>query len=140
MKKAKKTPRKRIEKDGEWFSVRGIPLTRASGTKTEAEFWSFILSALRKATRFWKPAIDKKLEGRRPNQSSNKRLKWESSCECCKKWVPEKDIEIDHIIPCGGLNGPEKLVGWVDHAFVEIEGFQRLCSTCHLKKTLEEKK
>ena len=138
--KTKKAPRKRIQIDGVWYSVRGVPLTRASGTKTEAEFWSFILSALRKATRFWKPAVDKKTEGRRPSQSANKRLKWESLCESCNKWVAEKDIEIDHIVPCGGINGSDKVVGWIDRAFVEINGFQRLCKTCHLKKTNEESK
>jgi len=135
----KKKERSRTFKDGKWWSVRGVELTRASGTKTEAEFWSFILSALRNATRFWKPAMDKKLEGRRLNQSSNKRLKYEYSCEKCKGWFPDKEIEIDHIVPCGGINGITKVVGWISRAFVEMDGFQRLCIKCHHEKTQKEK-
>ena len=135
----KKKQRTVIEKDGKFYSVRGVELTRASHTMTESAFWAHILSALRKATRFWKPAVDKLNEGKRPNMSSNKRLKYEYHCECCNKWFPQKEIELDHIIPCGGINGPDKVAGWIERAFVEIEGFQRLCNTCHNKKTLLER-
>ena len=139
-KKTKKAPRKRKFEMGMWMTQRGVPLTRASNTKTESEFWSFILSALRKATRFWQPATDKKLEGRRPSQSSNKKLKWEFHCEGCGGWFPESEIQLDHIIPIGGLNGPDKVVPWIEKAFVEKDGFQRLCKDkCHAAKTAKER-
>lgn len=128
-----------FKKDGHFYTKRGVELTRAYNTKTEAEFWSFILSALRAATKFWKPKMVKLLDGRRESQSSNKRLKWEFSCESCKGWFPQTEIQIDHIVPCGGINGIDKVVPWIIKAFVEIDGFQRLCLSCHTKKTNEEK-
>ena len=126
---------KRTECEGKFYTVRGVELCRAAGTKTEAQFWAFILSALRNATKYWAPKMEKRNEGRRLNQSDNKRLKWENQCEHCLKWFPEKDIEVDHIVPCGGINGLDKVTGWIERAFVEKEGFQRLCKTCHQTKT-----
>ena len=139
----KKKVRKVIEKDGKFYTPRGVELTRASHTKTEAEFSAYILSALRKATKFWKPKMDKLHEGRRPSQNINKRLKWENNCERCGGWFPESSIEVDHIVPCGGISGIDwldKIKPWVIKAFVEVDGFQRLCLWCHLRKTSEEKK
>ena len=138
-KKPKKAKRLPIEKDGKFYTVRGVELSRNDHTMTEAQFWAFILSALRKATKFWKPKLRKLHEGRRPSQSDNKRLKWENSCELCLSWVPESQIEIDHINPCLGINGIDKVCGWIERAFVEIEGFQRLCKDCHQLKTNSEK-
>lgn len=144
LKMPKKNPHGRVEIEGKWYRVKkngkpGAQLARAANTMTEAEYWATILSALRRATKFWAPKMLKLMEGKRANKSSNKRLKWEFSCEVCKKWHPQSNIEIDHIIPCGGLNGIDKVVPWITRAFVEIEGFQRLCKSCHTKKTKEEK-
>ncbi len=142
-KKGKRKPPRKAEQIGDkWYTSRGVELTRAHHTKTEAEFSSFILSALRSATRYWKPKMVKLEEGRRPNESDNKRLKWENNCEECGGWFPEKQIEVDHIVPCGGISGPDwldKIKPWIIRAFVEIEGFQRLCLTCHNRKTQAEK-
>ncbi len=138
-----KKVRKYHEIDGKRYSIKHKKLLcRASQTLTEAEFSAKILSILRNGTKFWKPKMDKLIEGRRPNQSNNKRLKWENNCEQCKKWFPEKEIEVDHIIPCGGISGDDwldKVKGWIIKAYIEIDGFQRLCKTCHNKKTIEEK-
>lgn len=139
--KAPKKPRKVTIIDGKHYTPRGVELTRASHTKTEAQFSAFILAALRKATKFWLPKMEKLHEGRRPNQSDNKRLKWENNCEQCKQWFPESEIEIDHIIPCGGISGEnwlDKVKPWIIRAFVEKEGFQRLCKSCHSKKSKGE--
>ncbi len=139
MSKAKKKQRIVIEKDGKYYTKRGVELTRASHTKTEAEFWAYILSALRRATKYWRPKMDKLKEGRRPNQSNNKRLKWENNCERCKKWYPESDIEVDHIINCGGITSIDKVAPWIIKAFVEVDGYQRLCKICHKQKTQKER-
>jgi len=140
--KKRKKPRTRIERDGKFYTVRGVELTRAGATMTEAQYVARILSALRGATKFWPPKMQKLAEGRRPNQSTNKRLKWENNCEQCKQWFPESNIEIDHIINCGGISGADwldKIKPWVLRAFVEIEGYQRLCLECHKSKTAKEK-
>lgn len=129
-----------IDNKNKKFTVRGVELTRASQTLTEAQFWAFILSTLRRATKFWRPKMDKLKEGRRKSQSDNKRLKWENQCEQCLGWFPESYIEIDHIKACGGINGLDKVCPFIINAFCEVEGFQRLCKPCHQIKTIEERK
>lgn len=129
-----------IERDGKFYTKRGTQLTRASNTLSEAEFFSWLLSGMRRLTKYWAPKIQKKNEGRRKSQSDNKRLKWEYSCEECLNWFPEKQIEINHIIPCGGINSFEKIEGWCRRAFVEKEGFSRLCISCHRILTNEERR
>lgn len=140
---------KTIEIDGRWYRVSAktgrpskVPLTRASNTLTEAEVSAKVLSALRRVTKFWPPKMQKIQEGRRPNQSENKRLKWENNCEQCHGWFPESEIEVDHIVNCGGISGPDwmdKIKPWLMRALVEIEGYQRLCLSCHKIKTLKER-
>ena len=76
----------RIEREGKYYTKRGVELTRASNTMTEAQFWAFILSALRKATKFWKPKMDCLNDGRRKYEGDNKRLKWEYLCDSCSKY------------------------------------------------------
>lgn len=140
--KTMKKKRKVVERDGKFYTVRGVELTRAHHTKTEAEFIAYILSGLARLTKYWPPTIAKLREGRRPNQSDNKKLKWENNCEACLGWFPESQIEVDHIIPKGGISGEnwrDKVVPWLDRALIEIEGLQRLCKTCHTKKTNEER-
>ena len=129
----------RIEKDGKFYTKKGVELTRASATLTEAQFIAWILSGLRRLTRQWRPKLERLNEGKRPSQSENKRLKWEYSCESCGGWFPQKEIQLDHIVPCGGINGWDKIEGWCRRAFVEKDGYQRLCLSCHHKKTLSEK-
>ncbi len=139
--KSKKVKKKRkvTERDGKFYTPRGALLTRASHTKTEAEFWASILSALRRATKYWKPKLDKLYENRRPNESANKNLDWEYQCNHCKEWFAESKMDVDHIIPCGGINGLDKVCGWIERAFVEMDGFQKLCKPCHTIKTNAEK-
>lgn len=138
----KKSPRKRIEKDGKFYTARGVELTRACNTKTEAEFAASILSALRNATKFWLPKMMKLREGRREGKNEKGKSRFENTCEHCKKWFPMRDLEIDHIIPCGGISGEDwlnKVAPWITKAFVEIDKYQRLCHNCHLKKTTKER-
>ena len=48
---------------------------RCAGTMTESVFWSFIRSALRQKSRFWKPITECKLQARRLYKGVNKRQK-----------------------------------------------------------------
>jgi len=142
--KIKKAPRKTQIIDGQICSVRGIPLTRCSGTMTEAGFLGWILSALRSLTRKWKPAQQAWKLNTRPNTTGS-RHKFEHQCAHCLQWFVKKKInkrstiELDHIVPCGGLNHLDKASVWLSRAFVEIDGYQKLCLECHTKKSNEEK-
>jgi len=115
------------------------PKTRNSGTMTESAFWSFIRSALRQKSRWWKPVSECKQKARRTYKGLNKRQKFEYQCNECKRWFPEKKINVDHIKPAGSLNCAADLGPFVERLFVEVEGLQVLCSNCHDKKTAKER-
>jgi 5-methylcytosine-specific restriction endonuclease McrA len=115
------------------------PKTRNAGTMSESAFWSFIRSALRQKSRWWKPITQCKMEARRPYTGPLKRQKYEYECNSCKKWFPEKQINVDHIIGAGSLNCATDLPGFVERLFCEQDNLQVLCTECHDKKTKLEK-
>jgi 5-methylcytosine-specific restriction endonuclease McrA len=115
------------------------PKTRNAGTMTESAFWSFIRSALRQKSRWWKPITQCKIDARRPYKGTNKRQKFEYECNACHKWFPEKKINVDHIIGAGSLNCAADLPGFVDRLFCEQDNLQVLCEKCHDAKTQFEK-
>jgi hypothetical protein len=117
-----------------------VPKTRNSGTMTESAFWSFIRSALRQKSRWWKPITECKMKARRAYKGPNKRQKFEYLCNNCKTWFPEKQINVDHIVGAGSLNCGQDLPGFVDRLFCEQDNLQVLCTTCHDHKTKLEKK
>ena len=113
--------------------------TRNAGTMSESAFWAFIRSALRQKSRWWKPITQCKQNAKRPYKGVNKRQKFEYQCNKCKKWFPDKQINIDHITPAGELNKADDLPGFVERLFVEESGLQCLCQNCHNEKTKQEK-
>lgn len=116
-----------------------VAKTRNAGTMTESAFWSFIRSALRQKSRWWKPITQCKLQAKRPYKGPNKRQKFEYQCAICQKWYADKVINVDHIIPAGSLNCANDLPGFIERLFCEIDNLQVLCKTCHDKKTKTDK-
>jgi 5-methylcytosine-specific restriction endonuclease McrA len=112
-----------------------VPKTRGSNTLTESAFWGMIRSALRQKSRWWKPVQEVKQAARRPNESENKRLKFEYQCAICSGWFPDKQIEVDHIIAAGSLTCGEDLHGFVERLFCEKDGLRVLCEGCHREVT-----
>lgn len=117
-----------------------VPKTRCNGTMSESTFWSFIRSALRQKSRWWKPISICKANAKRDYKGPNKRQKFEYQCNECKAFFPEKKINVDHKVPAGSLNTKEDLPGFVERLFCEVEDLQVLCETCHNIKTQLEKK
>ena len=70
-----------------------VPKTRNAGTMTESAFWSFIRSALRQKSRWWKPITQAKLQARRPYKGPNKRQKFEYLCAV---WIWVRRFEPAH--------------------------------------------
>ena len=116
-----------------------VPKTRNNGTMTESAFWSFIRSALRNKSRWWKPITECKLKARRPYTGSNKRLKFEYQCNQCKNWFPDKKINVDHICPAGSLKSAQDLPDFIERLFCEVDNLQVLCEKCHDRKTADER-
>ena len=116
-----------------------VAKTRNSGTMTESAFWSFIRSALRNKSRWWKPITECKLKARRPYTGANKRIKFEYQCNECKGWYPDKKINVDHICPAGSLKSAQELPGFIERLFCEVDNLQVLCTDCHDKKTANER-
>ncbi len=112
---------------------------RNAGTMTESAFWSFIRSALRQKSRWWKPITQCKMKARRAYKGPNKRQKFEYQCNECNNWFPDKKVNVDHINPAGTLRSANDLPGFVERLFCEIQGLQVLCSGCHDIKTKNEK-
>lgn len=114
------------------------PKPRNAGTMTEAQFWGKVRAVLRNGFRYWKPIQQCKQAARREYKGPNKRLKWEYQCNLCKNWFPDKEVQVDHIDPCGSLKGEEDLVLFLRKLTVEV-GYQVLCKPCHVIKTKEER-
>lgn len=113
--------------------------TRNANTMSESAFWSFIRSALRQKSRWWKPISLVKIKAKRPYRGPNKRQKVEFQCNECHLWFPDKQVNVDHIIPAGTLRCAQDLPDFVERLFCEIEGLQLLCQKCHDIKTKKEK-
>ena len=112
---------------------------RCNGTMTESAFWSFIRSTLRQKSRWWKPISIAKSLAKRPYMGANKKQKFEYQCNHCKKWFPDKMINVDHIVPAGTLSCADDLPGFVGRLFCEVDGLQVLCNSCHDIKTNKER-
>jgi len=115
-----------------------VQKTRGGGKYTESGFFSFIRSGLRSKYMRWPPRYEVLRAARRPSKDkSNPRLKWQFKCAICKKWKAQKEVEVDHKIPCGSLRSFEDLPGFCSRLFCEADGLRVLCKTCHLKITQE---
>jgi 5-methylcytosine-specific restriction endonuclease McrA len=110
-----------------------------SGTMSVSAFWSFIRSALRQKSRWWKPILECKKAARRPYKGPIKRQKWEYKCSVCGNYFPEKRCSVDHIHPLGQLKDYSDLPHFVKTLFCEVDNLQVLHDECHNKKTKLEK-
>ena len=115
------------------------PKPRNAGTMTESAFWSFIRSALRQKSRWWKPITQTKMAARRVYKGINKRQRFEYQCAECLNYFPDKKVNVDHKIPAGTLRCADDLPGFVERLFCEADNLQVLCSNCHDFKTKNEK-
>lgn len=111
------------------------PKTRAGGRWTEARYYGFIRSTLRRASLRWPPRGDAMKNNRRTYTGEDKRTKWEHQCAICAKWFKAKEIEIDHIKPCGALTCDADLTIFISRLFCEEDNLRKLCKSCHKEVT-----
>lgn len=105
---------------------------------TEARFWGFLRSALRRASDRFPPKQQAKILYRRKYNGGG-RQKWEYQCVDCKEWFAEKNIEVDHIEPVGTLRDWSDLPDFCKRLFCGVEGFALRCRPCHQIKTNRER-
>ena len=133
-----------------------VPRPYNGGEWTEARFRSFIMSALRSASKRWGPRQEA-LKGARTRRGFY-------LCALCREEVPAsswsvyksgkkkgkpkkvKNNQMDHVepvIPFEWGDGP-KFIGydWNEVArrlFTEVDGWQCICNSCHERVTAEER-
>lgn len=101
---------------------------------TNAERNSRIRSALRKLWLTWPTRTAKLKQGRKV--VTGQRHRFEQQCEECREWFPQKDVDVDHIVPAGSV---DDLNGFTDRLLVDhLSDLQILCKPCHKVKTQAE--
>lgn len=117
--------------------------SRNAGQWTEAKFRSFVISALRAASRRWpvKWAVLKAaLVGKTVNKKTGK-IAQHYKCNTCNANFPAADVVVDHINPVvDTMKGFTTWDEYVERMFVEADGLQVLCKPCHKDKTEIERK
>ena len=113
-----------------------------NGTWTDARKHTFIVGLLRAGFRKWGPK-NLCIKNARTRRGFYR-------CACCKQEVPAtlppaegrkkriKNIQADHIAPIVPLKFTT-FDEWIARGFVELDGFQALCHSCHLSKSAEER-
>ena len=103
-----------------------------NGQWTKARFRSFIISALRRASCRWAPKYTARKAARIARNAYR--------CAACAKVVPNKEVAVDHIRPV--VDPSRGFTTWDDYIarmFVEADGYQVICKSCHLTKTQAER-
>lgn len=88
----------------------------------------------------WPPKWEVLKDAQRPYKGPKKSQKYEYQCDECTEWFVQKDVEVDHIIPCGSLKTYDDLPGFVRRLFVGKDGLRVVCKPCHKTKTQEARK
>ena len=112
-----------------------IPKCRANNQWTEAKFWGWLRSGLRRQSTRWPPIYEARRKARRAYKGPNPRQKWEFACAQCGGWFGQKETQVDHVVECGSLRAFEDLPGFAQRLFVEADGLRVVCKRCHGKKT-----
>jgi hypothetical protein len=94
---------------------------------------SFVRSNLRRMSMRWAPREEALREARRSCKKG--RQKWEYLCASCNEYHPRKNVQADHITPCGSLKEFSDAGGFIERMLVEKSGYDVLCKKCHLEKT-----
>lgn len=118
-----------------------VERTRNLKTETESEHMGKIRSALRRLSRFWKPALAAIDAVRRDYKGTDKRIKHEYQCSVCKEWYLRSKVHINHVVPCGSLRNYADAPGFLERLFCEdISGYNVLCKEkCHKAETAKQR-
>lgn len=117
-----------------------VPRTRNLGTFTEAQYWQAVRSALRRAFRYWKPALAALKAAQVPFHGTRGQ-RWAYLCADCKKLFLRRQVQIDHVVAAGKLTDYTHIGDFLRRLTPERpEDFACRCLKCHQVKTNKEKK
>ena len=111
-------------------------------TWTAAKFRQFIINQMRRASMRWQPkrdAIKAAFVERGPNPDTGRMCKLHR-CPLCGELFPQNKMHADHIDPV--IDPAAGFTTWdeyVKRMFVEVEGYQAICTGCHKEKIGEER-
>jgi hypothetical protein len=146
IKKKRRAKKERVMIDGEWYRITptgriGAHLTRNGGWETESEHMGKIRSAIRLASKYWKPAAECMEAASRPYTGKDKRIKKEYQCARCKKWGVRATREANHKVECGTLTKYDHLPAFCARTFKESkDDYECLCKTCHKAETARQRR
>jgi 5-methylcytosine-specific restriction endonuclease McrA len=111
-------------------------MSRVTGW-SDARYWQYIRSSLRRAWSRYPPKYEALAKSRRP--SHRKGLKWEYQCKECSNWFKGTEVQVDHILPAGSLRSFDECGIFIDRLFCTSDNLQVLCKPCHALKTKSER-
>ena len=113
---------------------------RNGGTWTEARYTSFVKSALRSASRRWKPKNDVK-KAARVGRGMYQCVGYNREPHIVPLTLNKKNnVFVDHLVPIvDPVDGFSTWDDFVNGLFCEEENLQVMCLECHKQKTLDEK-
>ena len=112
----------------------------ANKTMTQSMYKSYIMSGLRQKLRFYPPCLACRKEssvGRKTNSKTG-RMAMHFKCAECGDDFTDKFMQVDHIETVTPITG---FVSWddiIERMFIEKDGLQLLCKTCHSVKSKAE--
>lgn len=115
------------------------PLVRCSGTMTEAQYLSWIRSALRSKSLRWPPRAEALKLARRAYKGPNRLQKWEYQCSICKEWHLGKNVIVDHFpVSAGSILHTDDIGPFANNLYCEVENLRVLDKVCHDIHSLSE--
>lgn len=108
--------------------------TRNNNSMSEAAFFGWLRSRIRRLSIYWKPIQAVKQEAKVPYIGDNKRRRFSYKCAKCGNAVSDKEGNVHHKIPCGSLKNFSDLSIFAERLFVEKNLLEFLCHTCHSKE------
>lgn len=114
--------------------------TRNGRTWTESRFNSFVKGGLRSISQRWPPKYTVLNEAKTEKKINPKsgRIAQHFLCAKCLKDFPQKEVEVNHIIPVVPISGFDDWNGVIERMFCEKELLEVLCRLCHKGVTTEE--
>lgn len=122
-----------------------VPRTRGNGKYTEAAYWAWMRSSLRRLSQRWPPLYSVLNDCKRPVNTADRakwgnRIKYVYQCSQCGFWYPKKQVEVDHIVACGSLKCTEDVGPFIERLLCEKDGLRVVCDPCHQEITNQQRK